>query len=510
MNQNLYQRFAGQFTPVMKKVVLTTETDERYTYHMLHTRSAQYAGYLFRCGIQPGDRVMVQVEKSAENLFCYLGCLRVGAVYVPLNTAYHPNEVAYFIRDAAPSLLICDPARAAEMRVLGTEHGDIPVETLDRQGRGSLYTHSLSEDGDWADVPRAVDDTAVILYTSGTTGKPKGAMLTHGNLATNGATLQQCWAFSADDVLLHMLPLFHVHGLFFACHCVLLSAASMIFLPKFTVDYTLQYLPAATVMMGVPTYYTRLLDDSCFTRLCGDHIRLFISGSAPLQPQTFTAFADRTGQCILERYGMTETGINTANPLQGIRKPGTVGLPLPGVTVRIADAEDRPLAQGEIGQIQIRGSNVFAGYWNNPAKTAQDFTAEGFFRTGDIGSVDEDGYLTISGRAKDLIITGGLNVYPKEIELCLDSLDGVVESAVIGLPHHDFGEAVTAVVCTQPDCHINEAEIIEILRGQFAHFKVPKKILFITALPKNTMGKVQKNLLRDQFYDLYQTSNLLV
>lgn len=501
-NHNLYRLLESRFARLMDKVVLTTESGRQYTYRELHRRSAQYAGYFRRCGIRPGDRVLVQVEKSPENLFSYLGCLRAGAVYVPLNPAYQQSELAYFMQDADPALFICDPDKEAVAEL--SAEGRFRIETLDGQGRGTLYERSLDEPETFDTAACAADDTAVILYTSGTTGKPKGAMLTHGNLAANGDTLQQLWGFAVDDVLLHMLPIFHVHGLFFASHSVLLSGAAMYFLPKFSVDHIVHYLPQSTVMMGVPTYYTRMLADTRFTRELCRNTRLFISGSAPLLEQTFAEFHERTGACILERYGMTETGINISNPLDGPRKPSTVGLPLPGVQARIVDDADRPLGVGEIGHIQIRGANVFKGYWRNPEKTAESFTADGFFRTGDTGHIDADGYLTISGRARDLIITGGLNVYPKEIELLLDSVEGVLESAVIGLPHPDYGEAVTAVVCKRNGSDVTEAQLINALRNIIAHFKVPKKVFFIDELPRNTMGKVQKNVLRERFKDAYQ------
>jgi malonyl-CoA/methylmalonyl-CoA synthetase len=502
MNYNLYQLFHSRFAPEMEKVALTTETGVRYSYRELDRRSAQYADALRRRGIQPGDRVLAQVEKSPENLFCYLGCLRAGVVYIPLNPAYQQGELAHFVQDSDPALFICDPDREAEIARLGADHR-FGIETLDLQGRGTLYERSLTAAGQFDTAASAVDDTAVILYTSGTTGKPKGAMLTHGNLAANGEALRRIWGFSADDVLLHLLPLYHVHGLFFASHCALLSAAGMILLPKFSVEYVEQYLPASTVMMGVPTYYTRLLADARFTKELCRNTRLFICGSAPLLEQTFAEFQQRTGEYILERYGMTETGINTSNPLAGPRKPGTVGLPLPGVEARIVDDADRPLGADIIGHIQVRGANVFKGYWNNPGKTAEDFTADGFFRTGDTGYLDADGYVTICGRAKDLIITGGLNVYPKEIELLLDGMEGVIESAVIGLPHHDYGEAVTAVVCKREGADLSETQIIDALRSTIAHYKAPKKVFFIDELPRNGMAKVQKNVLRERFRDAY-------
>jgi malonyl-CoA/methylmalonyl-CoA synthetase len=377
------------------------------------------------------------------------------------------------------------------------------IYTLDTDGQGTLTEESRSL-GDEFDTCRVSHDaTAVLLYTSGTTGRPKGAMLTHANLAANALTLHQAWGWGPNDVLLHALPLFHIHGLFVACHCVLLNGTKMILLPKFDVTTVIQSLPKATVFMGVPTFYTRLLADAGFSRdICG-HMRLFVSGSAPLLPQTFDEFQQRTGHTILERYGMTETGMNTSNPLDGPRRPGTVGKPLPGVSTRIVNDRDQPLPAGEVGQLQVKGDNVFKGYWHLPEKTAAEFTADGYFRTGDLARMDDDGYVAIVGRTKDLIISGGLNIYPKEIESYLDKIDGVLESAVIGAAHPDFGEAVVAVVVRAPGREdVTETGLLARLKQLIASYKVPKRVFFAAELPRNTMGKVQKNLLRERYTDL--------
>ncbi|MBI3576165.1 MAG: AMP-binding protein, partial [Gammaproteobacteria bacterium] len=435
--------------------------------------------------------------------FLYLGCLRAGLIYLPLNPAYRAAEIEYYLDDAAPGAVVCRPSDLAGMRDLAGPRGLHHIYTLDADGQGTLTEESRSLGDEFDTRHVSPDATAVLLYTSGTTGRPKGAMITHGNLAANALALHQAWGWRPDDVLLHALPLFHIHGLFVACHCVLLNGTQMILLPKFDVPAIMRLLPKATVFMGVPTFYTRLLADPAFGRdVCG-HMRLFVSGSAPLLPQTFDEFRQRTGHAILERYGMTETGMNTSNPLEGPRRPGTVGKPLPGVSLRIVNDKDRPLQTGEVGQLQVKGDGVFKGYWRMPRKTAEDFTADGYFRTGDLARLDGDGYVSIVGRAKDLIITGGLNVYPKEIETCIEKLDGVVESAVIGAPHPDFGEAVVAVVVRQPGREdVTEAGLLTALKRLIAGYKVPKRVFFVPELPRNTMGKVQKNLLRERYTDL--------
>jgi malonyl-CoA/methylmalonyl-CoA synthetase len=476
----------------------------RLTYGDMLNRTAQLANVLVLAGVEPGDRVAVQVEKTVENFLLYLATLRAGAVYLPLNTAYTLAELDYFIGDAEPKLVVCDPTRREGLAEIVRKHGTGSVETLDSAGRGSLIEAAGKAPKDFATVPRADDELAAILYTSGTTGRSKGAMLTHGNLSSNAQTLVDCWHFTDRDVLLHALPIYHTHGLFVAGNTVLLSSGAMIFLAKFDADEVMRHLPQATAMMGVPTFYTRLLRHPGLTREACAHMRLFTSGSAPLLAETHDEFRERTGHAILERYGMTETNMNTSNPYEGERIAGTVGFPLPGVELRIADADSgRVLAPGEIGVIEVRGPNVFAGYWRMPEKTAAEFRTDGFFITGDVGKVDAQGYVHIVGRAKDLIITGGFNVYPKEVESEIDALPGVVESAVIGCPHPDFGEGVTAVVVMRKGEPADEKAIIRHLEDKLARFKLPKRVIFVDDLPRNSMGKVQKNVLREQNAGLY-------
>jgi malonyl-CoA/methylmalonyl-CoA synthetase len=473
----------------------------RFTYADLDAESARWANALAALGVKPGDRVAVQVEKSAANLILYLATIRAGAVFLPLNTAYTLAELAYFIGDAEPSLIVCDPATLAG--VVGIA-GSIPVQTLDGAGQGSLADLAAGQADRFATVYRAGSDLAAICYTSGTTGRSKGAMLTHANLASNAASLKALWRFTADDVLIHALPIYHVHGLFVATNVLLMAGGSMILMPRFDPDAVIAAMGRATSLMGVPTFYTRLLAHPGLTRETAARMRLFISGSAPLLAETHRAWSERTGQAILERYGMTETGMNTSNPYAGERRAGTVGFPLPGVALRIADPDGAAiLPQGEIGVIEVKGPNVFAGYWRMPEKTAAEFRPDGFFITGDLGVVDTRGYVSIVGRGKDLIITGGLNVYPKEVEEAIDALPGVVESAVIGLPHADFGEAVTAVVATGGAGGLSEAQVLERLAADLARFKQPKRVLFVDDLPRNAMGKVQKALLRERYGSLY-------
>jgi len=479
---------------------IETEGGLHYTWGDLDSITARFGNHLQALGVSKGDRVAVQVEKSPEAVFLYLACLRAGAVFLPLNTAYTLPELDYFFGDAEPGVVVCDPARAAEIATLSSAHGR-PVLTLNAKGRGSLTDLAVDQSEDMPPVPCAPDDLAALLYTSGTTGRSKGAMLTHANLVLNALTLREAWGFSADDVLLHALPIYHTHGLFVAINTTLLAGARMIFLARFDPAAVIDALPRASVMMGVPTHYVRLLGRDDFTADVCRHMRLFVSGSAPLLEETFCAFEARTGQRILERYGMTETGMNCSNPLHGERRPGTVGPPLPGVEVRVADDRSRVLPVGDTGVLEVRGPNVFKGYWRMPEKTATEFREDGFFITGDVARLDEDGYVTIVGRATDLIISGGLNVYPKEIEGVIDRVPGVAESAVIGLPHPDFGEGVAAVVVRRPGAGVSEDEIAAAARKELAAFKVPKKIFFVPDLPRNTMGKVQKSLLRDAYRD---------
>lgn len=463
------------------------------------------------CGVMPGDRVAVQLAKTPEALALYGATAAAGAVFLPLNTAYTASEVAMFVADAQPRLLLCDPAKAEALAAIADAHG-ARLRTLDAQGCGDFRDLCDAQSDACIVADRVADDLAALLYTSGTTGRAKGAMLTQGNLLSNAETLAAAWRFGPDDVLLHALPIFHTHGLFVACNVSLIAGASMIFLPGFDLDAILRLLPRATVLMGVPTFYTRLLDavpenGRRFDRDLVAHMRLFVSGSAPLLAETHAAFEARTGHRILERYGMTETNMNTSNPHDGERRPGSVGPALPGVAVRVTDPQTgAPLPAGETGMVEVRGPNVFKGYWNLPDKTREDFRDDGFFITGDLGVLAADGYLTLVGRQKDLIITGGFNVYPKEVELLLDELPGVLESAVIGLPHPDFGEAVFAVLVPQPGASLDLAAVDAALRERLARYKQPKALEVVAELPRNTMGKVQKNLLRERFAGRFATA----
>ncbi|NGQ93335.1 malonyl-CoA synthase [Rhodobacter sp. HX-7-19] len=448
-------------------------------------------------GVVKGDRVAVQVSKSPEALACYGAAVALGAVFLPLNTAYTPAEVAYFLGDARPRLFLCDGAKAVAMAPVAAQAGARLV-VLNADGTGELADLATAATGDIRAEPCAPGDLAAILYTSGTTGRSKGAMLTHANLLSNAEVLVREWRFTPDDVLLHALPIFHTHGLFVASNVALLSGGAMIWLPGFDAGAVLRMLPAATVMMGVPTFYTRLLEEPGLTRDLVGHMRLFVSGSAPLLAETHEAWAARTGHRILERYGMTETNMNTSNPYEGERRAGTVGFPLPGVELRIL-AEGRDVPVGEVGMIEVRGPNVFAGYWQMPEKTAEELRADGWFITGDLGMRDGDGYVHIVGRAKDLVITGGYNVYPKEVELVLDEVPGVAESAVIGVPHPDFGEAVFAVLVARKGAGLEAEAVLAAIADRLARFKQPKAAVVVDSLPRNTMGKVQKNLLRDSY-----------
>jgi malonyl-CoA/methylmalonyl-CoA synthetase len=430
----------------------------------------------------------------------YLACLRAGFVFMPMNAAYQDDEVDFLLGDAEPAAFIHRPETETTSRAIAQRRGVRHVYSLGEEGQGSFCREAETAAESEIAVCRE-DDLAAMLYTSGTTGKPKGAMLTHRNLASNALALVEAWRFTADDVLLHALPIFHTHGLFVASHCALLSGARMLWLPRFERERVLALLPEATVFMGVPTYYTRLLAGTDFGREACRRIRLFVSGSAPLLAETHREFEARTGHVILERYGMTETGMNTGNPYEGPRVPGSVGVPFSGVEVRVVGEDGAVLPQGEVGEIQVKGPNVMAGYWRLPEKTAEEFTSDGFFKTGDVGRLDARGTLSIVGRAKDMIISGGFNVYPKEIEALIDELPGVMESAVVGVPHPDFGEVGVAIVTG--DGLLQEAEILAALKARLANYKVPKRVFIADELPRNAMGKVQKNLLRDQHRRLY-------
>jgi len=498
---NLYQQFQAAFPPDASAVLLQTADGRSYSYADAEAESARLANFLIRLGARTGDRVTVQVEKSPEALWLYLGCLRAGLVYHPLNIAYQSAELEYFLGDAKPMIVICGGDSAAPLASLAERAGVATVLTLEADGSGSLTAGALACSTSFDSVACGPNDLAALLYSSGTTGRPKGIMLSHANLASNGLTLARIWGFTPQDVLLHALPLFHVHGLFVATHCVLFSGARLRWLEKFDAAQVIAQLPDCTVMMGVPTYYTRLLAEPGFGRDSCQRMRLFVSGSAPLLAETFKEFEQRTGHRILERYGMTETGMNTSNPLQGERRAGTVGLPLPDVEVRVVNAQGAVLPAGEAGDLQVRGPNVFQGYWQMPEKTREDFTADGFFNTGDKASISADGYVSIVGRAKDMIICGGLNVYPKEIEQIIDGLAGVKETAVIGVPHADFGEAVVAVIVPVASGALTRDEVVAFSKARMANFKVPKQVFFLEELPRNAMGKVQKNLLRERYMD---------
>jgi len=499
MNQNLYSLFEARFPRDRSQPLLLLDSGATITYEDAEQGSARHAALLAGLGLVPGDRVAVQVEKSPEALLLYLGCLRAGLVYLPLNSAYQEGEVAYFLENAEPRAVVAQPRSLPWMQKLASARGIRHVFSLDEDGGGSLAEAAHAAPTRFATVDRSGDDLAAILYTSGTTGRSKGAMLSHRNLASNANVLHRTWGFRPGDVLVHMLPLFHVHGLFVASHCVLMNGSAMRFHAKFDAPRAIADFAASTVFMGVPTFYTRLLAEPGLTREACANMRLFVSGSAPLLAETHVEFERRAGHRILERYGMTETGMLTSNPLEGDRRAGSVGPALPGTEVRVVDDAGRPCPPGENGHVQVRGENVFSGYWRMPERNREEFTPDGFFRTGDMGSLSADGYLTIAGRSKDLIITGGYNVYPKEIELALDELPGVHESAVVGVPHPDFGEAVTAVVVPKKGARPSEAELIAALKARLANFKVPKRVFVVDELPRNAMGKVQKNVLRDRY-----------
>ncbi len=499
MNANLYALIEQRMPADRSRCCIDAGEGLYYSWDDIDRATARIANLLASLKLPAGSRIAVQVEKSPEALLLYLATLRAGHAFLPLNTAYQSAEIDYFIGNAEPAVVVCSPRNLDWTAPITRAHKVKHLYTLGDDRTGSLLAAAAVQSDRFRTVQRKAGDLAAILYTSGTTGRSKGAMLSHGNLSSNALTLHHYWRWRPTDVLLHALPIFHVHGLFVASHGALLAGARMIWMARFDASAVASRLPEATVFMGVPTMYVRLLDEPSFDRAAVRNMRLFISGSAPLLPDTFRQFEARTGQRILERYGMSETVMLTSNAYDGNRMAGTVGLPLPGVEVRVVDAEGKPCACDEIGGIQVRGPNVFSAYWRMPEKTREEFTADGFFRTGDMGKIDANGYVSIVGRSKDLIITGGYNVYPKEIESYLDELDGVFESAVIGVPHRDFGEAVTAVVVTKPGAKLSEASLIAALKAKIAGFKVPKRIHLVDELPRNQMGKVQKNLLRERF-----------
>ena len=496
VSDNLFELLRRCWEPRTNSTFLRVPGGETHAYGDIDRRSAQFAGALQSVGVEVGDRVVAQIDKSPDAVALYLACLRTGAVFLPLNTAYTPNEVAFFVDDAEPSLVIGRPDTLGDL--------EARVETLGTQGDGSFATAAAAAEPFSDVVPRAADDLAAMLYTSGTTGRSKGAMLTHANLASNARALHDIWGFGPDDVLLHTLPVFHVHGLFVALHCAMLGGNEVMFLPRFDVDEVISLLPEATVMMGVPTQYARLLANDRFDATVCSGIRLFTSGSAPMTAAVHEQFTERTGLQILERYGMTEAGMITSNPYDGDRVPGTVGFALPDVDLRLADSAGREVATGETGVVEIRSPGLFPGYWRLPDKTAAEFRDDGWFITGDVGSVDDEGRLSLEGRSSDMIISGGYNVYPKEIEMVLDEVPGVVETAVIGVPHSDFGEVAVAIVVCEQSATVNETDLRDALRGVLARFKHPKRYEFVESLPRNAMSKVQKAGLRLEHADLYQ------
>ena len=487
---NIYRLFETAFDRAGDSPALIRPGSEDMSYAALRAVVARYAGALSTLGVAPGDRVLVQVAKTPQAVALYLACLKTGAVYTPINTAYTPPEVEFFLADAAPALFVAGTEVEMRTRTL----------VLDADGEGSFAALAAEAPPAHRTVPRADDDIAALVYTSGTTGRSKGAMLTHGNLTSNARTLSDYWGWRDDDVLLHALPIFHVHGLFVALHCAFLAGTPVIFLPRFDADALLRELPRATVLMGVPTFYSRLLRHADFDAALCRNMRVFISGSAPLTERTFAAFERRTGKRILERYGMSETLMNTSNPLCGERIAGSVGFALPGVEVRIRGDDGERLPSGAVGGIEVRGANVFKGYWRMPERTAQEFRSDGFFITGDLGTMDANGRVTIVGRDKDMVISGGYNVYPKEVEALLDEIPGVVESAVIGVPHEDFGEAVVAVLVAEET--VDLACVNAFLKGKLARYKQPKRVVRVAELPRNAMGKVQKNTLRERYGSL--------
>ena len=508
---NLFAALRAAFPADLDCTAIETDSGLSYSWRDIDRATAMVANLLASLDIPPASRIAVQVEKSVEAVVLYLATLRAGHVFLPLNTAYQSAEIDYFITNAEPAVVVCSPANFGWVSKIAFKAGTQHVFTLGDDRTGSLLERAAHCSDQHSVVPRGPDDLAAILYTSGTTGRSKGAMLSHDNLLSNARVLKDYWGWKPDDVLIHALPIFHVHGLFVALHGALLNGSKMLWMAKFDPKQAIAWMQQATVFMGVPTLYVRMLGEAALTRQAAAHMRLFISGSAPLLIETFRAWQDRTDHTILERYGMSETAMLTSNPCAGDarfggqseRRGGTVGFPLPGVELRVLGDDGQPLPAGEIGGIQVRGPNVFKGYWRMPEKTAEEFAADGYFKTGDVGKVDERGYITIVGRSKDLIISGGYNVYPAEIEGTINDMPGVSESAVIGVPHPDFGEVGVAVVIAKPGAKLDGDHIVSALKAQLANFKIPKRCFVVAELPRNTMGKVQKNLLREQHKSLF-------
>jgi malonyl-CoA/methylmalonyl-CoA synthetase len=514
MNHSLFAALRAGFPQDLDSIAIECAdagdhpTPAFYTWRDLDRATAMLANLLDSLQLPANSRIAVQTEKSVEALMLYLAVLRAGHVYLPLNTAYQAAEIEYFVGNAEPAVVVCAGKSFGWVSQIAFKAGCTHVFTLNDDRSGSLLDRAAQHSDRHTPVVRQADDLACILYTSGTTGRSKGAMLTHGNIVSNARTLHDYWGWRAGDVLIHALPIFHVHGLFVAMHGALLNGSKTIWLARFDPRIVVARLPEATVFMGVPTLYVRLLGEPGLTREACKHMRLFLAGSAPLLIETFNAWRERTGHTIVERYGMSETVILTSNPYDakdGERRGGTVGFALPGVGLRVRDDKGQPCPTGEVGGIEVKGPNVFAGYWRMPEKTKEEFTADGWFKTGDVGRIDERGYVTIVGRSKDLIISGGYNVYPAEIEGFINEMPGVAESAVIGVPHPDFGEAGVAVVVAHPGTTLDDAAIVQSLKSRIANFKVPKRVYVVTELPRNTMGKVQKNLLREQHKGLFTT-----
>jgi len=514
-NHNLFIALREAFPSNLQDIAVETTNSQgqslNYTWQDLDTRSAQIANYLQGLELPEGSRIAVQVEKSVEAMLLYLATLRAGFIFLPLNTAYQNAEIEYFVQNAEPAVFVCTPANFARIQPIAQQAGTQHVLTLGDDQTGSLLDHAACCAISHLPVIKQPDDVAAILYTSGTTGRSKGAMLTHGNLQSNAVMLKDYWGWKQGDVLIHALPIFHVHGLFVAIHAAIINGSKMIWMAKFDPEAVIAAMPRATVFMGVPTLYVRMLAEPTLTREQAQNMRLFIAGSAPLLIETFQEWQERTGQTILERYGMSETIMLTSNPYaadarygnQDTRRGGTVGFPLPGVQLRVVDDQGQPVPVGEIGNIQVKGPNVFKGYWRMPEKTKEEFTADGWFKTGDVGKQDASNYVTIVGRSKDLIISGGYNVYPAEIESYINEMPGVAESALVGVPHPDFGEVGVAVVIPKPGITLDGEQILQAIKGQLANFKVPKRCFIAQELPRNTMGKVQKNVLREGFKDMF-------
>ena len=502
-NKNLFAALRAAFPSDLNATAVETDNGLNYSWRDIERATAMLANLLASLNLPAGARIAVQVEKSVEAMLLYLATLRAGYVFLPLNTAYQSAEMEYFIGNAEPAVVVCSKKNFGWVSKIAFKAGTQNVFTLDDDRTGSLLDRAAHCSDQHTVANKSTDDLAAILYTSGTTGRSKGAMLSHGNMLSNALVLKDYWGWRPGDVLIHALPIFHVHGLFVALHGALINGSKMIWCAKFDPKFVVGKMPEATVFMGVPTLYVRLLNEPGLDKNAVRNMRLFVAGSAPLLIETFNEWQTRTGHTILERYGMSETAMLTSNPYQGERRGGTVGFALPGVTLRVQDEGGQSLGIDEIGGIQVKGSNVFKGYWRMPEKTKEEFTADGFFKTGDVGKIDQRGYITIVGRSKDLIISGGYNVYPAEIEGYINDLPGVAESALVGVPHPDFGEVGVAVVTAKMGASLKPEAIIAALKSKLANFKIPKQCFVVAELPRNTMGKVQKNLLREQYKMLF-------